>query len=369
MHAYNAIKEGEQLVTVSVCMIVKDEEMVLARCLETVKSWVDEMIIVDTGSTDGTKEIARRYTDRVYDFAWRDDFAAARNFAFSKARCDYCMWLDADDVILPEDQVGFVRLKETLDKTTDIVMLPYHIAFDAQGNPTFSYYRERWIANGRGHCWVGAVHEVIVPCGIVLHSDAAAVCHKKLVVRDPQRNLRIFQACLARGEELDARQQFYYGKELFEHGQVEQAAQQLMQCLVRTDTWKENKIEACKLLYRCRRQCGETETALQALLQSFWYDEPRAEICCELGNYFLQEQALEQAIYWYRAALHVPHKEIAGGFVQPDFYDYVPYLQLCVCYDRLGDYETARDYNEKAGSCKPQSQAYLQNKAYFEQLQ
>ena len=122
MHAYNAIKEGEQLVTVSVCMIVKDEEMVLARCLETVKSWVDEMIIVDTGSTDGTKEIARRYTDRVYDFAWRDDFAAARNFTFSKARCDYCMWLDADDVILPEDQVGFVRLKETLDKTTDIVM-------------------------------------------------------------------------------------------------------------------------------------------------------------------------------------------------------------------------------------------------------
>lgn len=59
-------------------MIVKNEERVLARCLESVRECMDEIIIVDTGSSDATKEIAARYTDKIYDFEWIDDFAAAR---------------------------------------------------------------------------------------------------------------------------------------------------------------------------------------------------------------------------------------------------------------------------------------------------
>ena len=80
-------------------MIVKNEEKVLARCLESVKDIVDEIIIVDTGSNDKTKEIAYRYTQNVYDFEWAQDFSAARNYSFSKATKDYQMWLDADDII------------------------------------------------------------------------------------------------------------------------------------------------------------------------------------------------------------------------------------------------------------------------------
>ncbi len=77
------------MITISLCMIVKNEEDVLARCLDCVQNLVDEIIIVDTGSTDRTKEIARRYTTRIIDFPWNDDFSAARNLSFSHATMDY----------------------------------------------------------------------------------------------------------------------------------------------------------------------------------------------------------------------------------------------------------------------------------------
>ena len=69
----------------SLCMIVKNEEAVLNRCLESMASAMDEIIIVDTGSTDATKKIATAYTDQIYDFAWTGNFAEARNYAASKA--------------------------------------------------------------------------------------------------------------------------------------------------------------------------------------------------------------------------------------------------------------------------------------------
>ncbi|HAX35323.1 MAG TPA: glycosyl transferase, partial [Tyzzerella sp.] len=92
-------------------MIVRQEEKALARCLEGIADAVEEIVIVDMGSTDRTKEIARQFTDKIYDFPWMDDFAAARNFSFSQAVMDYCLWLDADDVLLPEDRRRLQKLK------------------------------------------------------------------------------------------------------------------------------------------------------------------------------------------------------------------------------------------------------------------
>lgn len=73
-----------QMITISLCMIVKNEERILARCLDSVKDLVDEIIIVDTGSADATRRIAQTYTDRVYDFTWIDDFSAAGILLFPR---------------------------------------------------------------------------------------------------------------------------------------------------------------------------------------------------------------------------------------------------------------------------------------------
>lgn len=123
--------------TLSICMIVKNEESVLARCLKSIEPLADEIVIADTGSTDSTKRIASRFTDRVYDFPWNDDFSEARNFSFSKAVMDYIMWMDADDVFNRSFYSEFKALKEADFENADAVMMPYETAFDKTAERSF----------------------------------------------------------------------------------------------------------------------------------------------------------------------------------------------------------------------------------------
>lgn len=86
---------------ISVCIIAKNEEKNIEKCLTAIKPYGYEIIVVDTGSTDRTKEIAKKYADKVLDFTWVDDFSAARNYSVSQASNDYVLYLDCDEVLLP----------------------------------------------------------------------------------------------------------------------------------------------------------------------------------------------------------------------------------------------------------------------------
>lgn len=345
-------------------MIVRDEERVLRRCLTSVQDLVEEIIVVDTGSLDKTKAIASECGAILYDFEWIDDFAAARNFAFSKATQDYILWLDADDVLLEEDCKAFKALKETLDSSIDMVIMKYNVAFDALGKPTFSYDRERLMKREKNFQWMGAVHEVIAYSGKLLYSDIA-ITHRKLGQNDPDRNLRIFEK-IKENQELDARQQYYYARELYYHGRYQESIQQFLKFLDEPDAWLENKINACLDLALCYRAIQEEDKALTSLFRSFQYDHPRAELCCEIGKHFFNKQDYYNASYWYELATTCTMNPNSGGFVQVDCYGYLPWIQLCVCYDKMHNLQKAQQCNEKAGSYKPQDAAYLFNKQYFE---
>ena len=180
------------MISISLCMIVKNEEETLERCLNCVKDIADEIIIVDTGSTDKTKEIAYNFTDKVYDFKWCDDFSKARNFSFSKATKEYIMWLDADDIILEKDITKLKYLKENLDNSIDIVMLKYDLNLDTNGIPALSYYRERLLKREKNYIWKSPIHEVIELKGNILKKDIS-ITHKKEKLYEPKRNLKIFE--------------------------------------------------------------------------------------------------------------------------------------------------------------------------------
>ncbi len=101
---------------ISLCMIVKNEEEHLAKCLDNIKNHMDEIVIVDTGSEDRTKEIAREYTDKIYDFEWCDDFSKARNFSLSKASNDWVLILDADEVVTEFNDEEIIKFMNSTHK-------------------------------------------------------------------------------------------------------------------------------------------------------------------------------------------------------------------------------------------------------------
>ena len=355
------------MITISVCMIVKDEEDVLERALSSIKDIADEIIIVDTGSTDMTKEIAAKFTDKIFDFEWCDDFSKARNYSFSKATQDYCMWLDADDVLLEADQKELMKLKETLSPETSVVMMRYNTGFDNDGKPTFTYYRERLLRREDQFYWEGFVHEVISPRGKMEYSEIA-ITHRKIKAGNPLRNIRMFKAKEKEGILFSPREMFYYARELYYHKYYDEAITQFKKFLNTGKGWRENNISACQFLGYCYHQKGEIREAVLSLLNSLCYDVPRAEICCDLGKYFYELKCYEQAIFWYAMALSCERNDESGAFISPDCYDYIPYIQLCLCYDAIKDYKTAKFYNDLAGKCKPNDSSYLYNKRYFERI-
>ena len=141
---------------VSLTMIVNNEQENLQRCLASVEGIFDEIIVVDTGSTDRTKEIVREFGAKLFDFPWIDDFAAARNEALSHATGDYVFWLDADDVVEPAERVKLVALLAGLRRSDPSVgMVPGSAGSTPPGPPLgnsdFSGLIDYSVFRRRGH--------------------------------------------------------------------------------------------------------------------------------------------------------------------------------------------------------------------------
>jgi len=352
------------MITISLCLIVKNEEGTLWNCLNSVKDIVDQIVIVDTGSTDRSIEIAREFTDEIYHFEWIGDFAAARNYSFSFAKCDYILWLDADDVLLEEDREKLKKLKETLDPSVDSVSMIYNYGFDEYGNVTLSFRRNRLVKRSRQFKWYGDCHVYLKVDGIILNSDIA-VSHKRLR-HSAGRNLAIYEKRVARGDKFTARDHYYYGNELRENGRHEEAIEQYRLSLQAEGGWVEDKISACLGMAECCRTLGRYEQELECLLKSFEYGIPTNEACYWIGNHFQRKHQYRIAVYWYEHAIQLPRPD-KWGFYREPFSTWLPHLQLCVCHYRLGQYEESYKHNEEARKWRPNDPSVLHNKKLLEE--
>ena len=343
---------------ISLCMIVKDEELVLERCLKSVKNLVDEIIVVDTGSIDNTKNIAKKFTENVFEFEWVNDFSLARNFAFSKATSKYIMWLDADDIVPQKTVKELLKIKNKL--SADTYMLKYQMPISPKNN--FSFYRERIVKNCGYAKWHGAVHECIIPFGKIEYLNLNII-HKKEKVANPKRNLEIYEK-LIKQRELDSRELYYYGRELYDNKQYEKAIV-IFKKFEQKPTCKENLIDAYLFISASYKILKNYEKSKEYLFKTLEIDIPNAQVCCLIGDYFLNNKLYNQANFWYKQAIKSKKNEQGLAFINDIYYGYYPNLQLCVLYYNLGKKEISAYFNEQAGKYF-ESEIVLNNRKFFE---
>jgi len=147
--------------SLSLCMIVRNEGEYLFDCLNSVKGIADEIIVVDTGSTDNTIEIARSFGAQLHNFTWIDDFSAARNYSIKFARCDWILWVDADERLLAE---SIPEMKKLLKSEQKAVIYRVQVRNRMQ-NDDYQYLSvaHRLFTNHHGISFSGRIHEQISP--------------------------------------------------------------------------------------------------------------------------------------------------------------------------------------------------------------
>lgn len=334
------------MITISLCMIVKNEEKILDRCLSTVADLVDEIVIADTGSTDSTREIARRYTDKIYDFQWIDDFSAARNFVFSKAEMEYIYSADADEVLSEENRERFRQLKETLLPEIEIVQMKY--GNQLQYGTVYNFdeeYRPKLFKRRREFVWEDPIHETVRLEPVVFDSDIVithlpAESHAK-------RDLENFYKSCAAGRRLSKRLHGLYARELMIAGDREdfaRAAPYFMASAADGERDVQEVAQACCVAAKAARLAGDTVPFFKYTTKGLAGEEC-SEICCELGHFYEASGDFEEASIWYYNAVYETQPILninAGGREGLE--------GLVRCYEAMGCEEQAEGYRQACSS-------------------
>lgn len=330
------------MVTISLCMIVKNEEKILARCLDSLKGIYDEAIIVDTGSTDATKEIAHRYTNKVFDFKWIDDFAAARNYAMEQATCNYIYMADADEVLDEENRKKFLALKQVLDGSVEIVQMTY--ANQLSNGSVYNFDKElraKLYKRVRNFTFVDPIHEVVREAPVVFDSDIEILHLQESTHSD--RDLLTFEKAIKKNGRLSNRLCLLYARELYKAGTKEhfQNASEFFETVAGEssdeDLIKAADIVLAKKAFLCDDVCSLMKYSLKDVAT-----EGSCEMCCILGDFFYQKGDWKEATVWYyNAAFETkPAMDIDASAS-------VPIKALVRIFEEQGDMETAQFYRQK----------------------
>lgn len=325
---------------ISVCMIVKNEEDILRRCLDSLRGIWDELIIVDTGSSDATKEIAAEYTDKIYDFVWTGSFSDARNFSFSKAKMEYIYSADADEVLDEENRERFLQLKENLIPEIEIVQMKYgnQLAFGTVYNFD-EEYRPKLFKRIRTFQWIESIHETIQTEPVIFDSDIVITHMPK--GSHTARDLQAFERLIQKGERLSSRLYEMYARELFVSGTEDdfvRAEKYFQSAAADTERKTQEILMACCVAAAGARIRKDMSSFFRYALKAVAM-EGCSEICLELGRFYMEQKDWEEAAIWLYNAVYETEPILnvhTGGDTALSL--------LADCYQAYGDEEQAKVY-------------------------
>jgi len=353
------LKEGV-LPGLSLCMIVKNEETYLKGCLESVKSLVDEIIIVDTGSTDKTVEIARSYTSKIYFFEWVHDFAKARNESIKHATREWILYLDADERL---PKTYHTPIRNLLNrKEFGAYMLNLKCYSDPKDKSKFeiAVYR-RIFKNYKGIQFQGKVHEQIYyslqKIGAVTGSTDILIEHlgyavsKDIMDQKMQRNLELIQKNIEEDPE-DSYAWHQLSGTYVAMKDYEKAYMPALKAISLPNITPSTKARCYNILgmiaayykefYRCRFFCRESIRLAKVQLQAYYY----------MADSFYVQGIYEGALRSYlklQEYIALPQTQLKQSItVDITVPKWHISLMLSKIYDKLSDHLNAIKYAKKA---------------------
>jgi len=365
---------------ISLCMIIKNEEKCLENCLNSIKDLVDEIIIVDTGSIDNSKEIAKKFTDKVYNFEWCDDFSKARNYSISKATKGWVLILDADEVIADIDKEKIRRIIELNE--ADAYFFNCRHYFNEMGMSGFistkgDRYKESQIARGfsiskilrlfknkKQYFFEGKIHETIPKSikkiGDKIFDTDVVIHHfggldKKKLTEKKENYIRLLEKRLKKGDFAEKSKDYVYYElaiELINLGKNEQAIEYLEKAVEISEEYVYLYNLAAQYLIIDRLEDAE-RFFKKAIIKSSEYPEKynyqnpqpynsyNPSIYLNLGGIYFKRKEYNKAIKKYERVIEL----------NPTFAD--AYFNLGIVYRLNGKLNKVKELFEKAVELNP----------------
>jgi len=350
------------MATLSLAMIVKNEGTTIERVLGCAKNFCDEMIVVDTGSTDDTVAKAMAMGATIHHFAWVDDFAAARNFSFSKCTKDWIIWLDGDDLVTPDNQQRILDLKNTvLDNELEGIYLRYIY-------PPFLQWRERMVRRdlfGKKLEWREPVHECIhgISADKTKYFDDIFIQHDTPFERHEMkkdRNITILRKHHEAGAN-DERTLYIYAVECL-HSVLKEEGERVLEKFFAAVKYGPYRYEIYSKMYNFHMHFNEPERALDAISKALAHDPTRAEAYFKLGRHIAdKDDNPSAALPLLNTASQIAMP--THGTPEMDAYTYGPWDALARVHLRMEQYRQASEMAQKALSHNPPHKDWLEKLA------
>lgn len=347
---------------ISACLIVKNEEDMLRRCLDSLQGQVDEIVIADTGSTDATKDIAKEFTDKVYDFEWTDDFAEARNFVASYASGEWILAVDADECIDPE---SFQKAKEDMQQQAaqyDCYLVDI-LSFTGQNGDRLAKNKMARIYKNDGTFrYEEPIHEQLtkregkasmaVSSLILYHYGYLQKAVEKK--RKNDRNIKMIKKNLGKGKQKGF-SYFNYGQELRRLGKKEEALDAFIQAYKYKLNVKHDWVQRCliyitEILVDLKRYTEALNIVSDA--EKIWPTAP--DFLYQRGEIYYLQKRLDDAKEVFLEIVTNPdkYKDVIYLYESQGFY---PHFRLGEIYEiekndeqALKHYSKAYNYNHAA---------------------
>lgn len=368
--------------TISLCMIVKNEEAYLANCLESAKDVVDEIIIVDTGSTDKTLEIAAGFGAKIYHFDWVNDFSIARNAAIQHVTSDWVLQLDADEVLTPESQKELRRVIQRDDLTGLMVKIVNHINLLDGNRETIEHYTIRVFPRHPEIIYREPIHEQVKmrmegPDGKTFFLPMDRVIspiviehfgYNKKVVKERDkcsRNLQILENSLEQDRK-NAFQHFNLGITLAEEERFPEALEQFRIALKMEKTTVNYYPTILVYAAQLSAKLGQYDEAVEHARLAIELSPKLPDAFFQMGEVLRMQGDEEESIRYYKEAIDIgaslPESEYEYNVVSnPGNSTWKPYNQIGAIYSNRQEWDKAAQYLEKAVYFKPDTPILLVN--------